>query len=63
MQRQWTTDMWNRNNRYNSPNKMISRGLNPFIQGSAAMAGSRSPASGGVNLNPFRIIIKAGIRF
>ena len=30
MQRQWTTDMWNRNNRYNSPNEMISRGLNPF---------------------------------
>lgn len=47
MQRQWQTDMWNRNNRYNSPNEMISRGLNPFVQGSAAMAGSRSPASGG----------------
>ena len=31
MQRQWTADMWNRNNRYNSPNEMISRGLNPFI--------------------------------
>ena len=26
---------------------MTSRGLNPFVQGSAAMAGSRSPASGG----------------
>ena len=48
IQRQWQTDMWNRNNRYNSPDEMISRGLNPFIQGSAAMAGSRSPASGGV---------------
>lgn len=47
MQRQWQTDMWNRNNRYNSPNEMISRGLNPFVQGSAAMAGSRAPASGG----------------
>lgn len=47
IQRQWQTDMWNRNNRYNSPNEMISRGLNPFVQGSAAMAGSRSPASGG----------------
>ena len=35
------------NNSYNSPNAMISRGLNPFVQGSAAMAGSRSPASGG----------------
>lgn len=47
IQRQWQTDMWNRNNRYNSPDEMISRGLNPFLQGSAAMAGSRSPASGG----------------
>ena len=47
IQRQWTTDMWNRNNLYNSPNEMISRGLNPFLQGSAAMAGSRSPATGG----------------
>lgn len=47
IQRQWQTDMWNRNNRYNSPNEMISRGLNPFVQGSAAMAGSKSPASGG----------------
>lgn len=47
IQRQWQTDMWNRNNRYNSPDEMISRGLNPFIQGSAAMAGSKSPASGG----------------
>lgn len=35
------------NNSYNSPNAMISRGLNPFVQGSAAMAGSKSPASGG----------------
>jgi hypothetical protein len=47
IQRQWQTDMWSRNNRYNSPDEMISRGLNPFVQGSAAMAGSRSPASGG----------------
>ena len=47
IQRQWQTDMWNRNNLYNSPDAMISRGLNPLIQGSAAMAGSRSPASGG----------------
>ena len=47
IQRQWQTDMWNRNNRYNSPDEMIFRGLNPFVQGSAAMAGSRSPASGG----------------
>lgn len=47
LQRQWSTDMWNRNNLYNSPDAMIARGLNPFIQGSAAIAGSRAPASGG----------------
>lgn len=47
IQRDWQEKMWRMNNSYNSPDAMISRGLNPFIQGSAAMAGSRSPASGG----------------
>nr|DAF21381.1 MAG TPA: Putative minor capsid protein [Microviridae sp.] len=47
IQRDWQEKMWGMNNSYNSPNSMISRGLNPFVQGSAAMAGSRSPASGG----------------
>ena len=47
IQRDWHEKMWGMNNSYNSPNAMISRGLNPFVQGSAAMAGSRSPASGG----------------
>lgn len=46
MQRQWQTDMWNRNNRYNSPNEMISRGLNPFASNVGAGV-SKSPASGG----------------
>jgi hypothetical protein len=46
MQRQWSTDMWNRNNRYNSPDEMISRGLNPFISNAGAGV-SRAPASGG----------------
>lgn len=46
IQRQWLTDMWNRNNRYNSPNEMIFRGLNPFISNVGAGI-SRSPASGG----------------
>lgn len=46
-QRDWQQQMWGMNNAYNSPDAMISRGLNPFVQGSAAMAGSRSPASGG----------------
>ena len=48
MQRQWLTDMWNRNNRYNSPNEMISRGLNPFIGSNIGAGVSKSPASGGV---------------
>lgn len=47
LQRDWQEDMWNKNNAYNSPNAMISRGLNPFVQGSAALAGSKAPASGG----------------
>lgn len=47
IQRDWQEKMWGMNNSYNSPNAMISRGLNPFVQGSAAMAGSRSPASSG----------------
>lgn len=47
IQRDWQEKMWGMNNAYNSPNAMISRGLNPFVQGSAAMAGSKSAASGG----------------
>jgi hypothetical protein len=47
LQRDWQERMWNMNNAYNSPDAMIARGLNPFIQGSAAMAGSKAPASGG----------------
>ena len=41
IQRQWQTDMWNRNNLYNSPDAMISCGLNPFVQGSNVGAGDR----------------------
>lgn len=47
IQRDWQERMWGMNNSYNSPDAMIARGLNPFIQGSAAMAGSKAPASGG----------------
>jgi hypothetical protein len=47
IQRDWQQQMWGMNNSYNSPSAMISRGLNPFVQGSAAMAGSKAPASGG----------------
>lgn len=49
MQRQWQTDMWNRNNRYNSPNEMISRGLNPFIGSNVGAGVSKAPASGGAS--------------
>lgn len=47
IQRDWQEDMWNKNNEYNSPEAMISRGLNPFVGSSAGAGGSRSPASGG----------------
>lgn len=47
LQRQWQTDMWDRNNRYNSPKEMISRGLNPFIGSNVGAGVSKSPASGG----------------
>ena len=33
IQRNWQEKMWGMNNSYNSPNAMISRGLNPFVQG------------------------------
>ena len=49
IQRDWQEKMWGMNNSYNSPNAMISRGLNPFVQGSAAMTGSKAPASGGAS--------------
>ena len=47
LQRDWQEDMWNKNNEYNSPDAMISRGLNPFIGSSAGAGVSRAPASGG----------------
>lgn len=33
--RDWQEEMWNKNNEYNSPEAMISRGLNPFTQGAS----------------------------
>lgn len=46
-QRQWQEAMWTKNNEYNSPTAMISRGLNPYIGSSVGAGVSRSPASGG----------------
>ena len=47
LQRDWQENMWDKNNEYNSPEAMISRGLNPFVGSSAGAGVSRSPASGG----------------
>lgn len=47
LQRDWQEKMWNKNNEYNSPDAMISRGLNPFIGSSVGAGVSKSPASGG----------------
>ena len=47
LQRDWQEKMWGMNNSYNSPNAMISRGLNPFIGSSAGAGISKSAASGG----------------
>ena len=47
LQRDWQEKMWDKNNEYNSPHAMISRGLNPFIGSSVGAGVSKSPASGG----------------
>lgn len=41
-QRDWQEKMVDESREYNSPEAMISRGLNPFMSGSAAMTGSGS---------------------
>lgn len=33
--RDWQEEMWDKQNEYNSPEAMISRGLNPFLKGSS----------------------------
>lgn len=38
--RDWQEEMWNKQNEYNSPEAMISRGLNPFTQGSSGTGAS-----------------------
>lgn len=48
-QRAWQESMWNKNNEYNSPSAMISRGLNPYIGSSVGAGVSKSPASGGAS--------------
>lgn len=45
--RNWQENMWNKNNEYNSPNAMISRGLNPFIGSNVGAGVSKSTAGSG----------------
>ena len=44
-QREWQEKMVDESREYNSPEAMISRGLNPFMSGSAAMTGAGSGSS------------------
>lgn len=47
LNRVWQENMWNKNNAYNSPNAMISRGLNPFIGSNVGAGVSKSTAGAG----------------
>ena len=47
LNRNWQESMWNKNNEYNSPNAMISRGLNPYIGSNTGAGVSRSTAGSG----------------
>ena len=47
LNRDWQEDMWNKNNEYNSPSAMISRGLNPFIGSNIGAGVSKSTAGAG----------------
>lgn len=47
LNRDWQENMWNKNNEYNSPSAMISRGLNPFIGSNTGAGVSKSLAGSG----------------
>lgn len=47
LNRDWQEKMWDKNNRYNSPSAMISRGLNPFIGSNTGAGVSKSTAGSG----------------
>nr|DAW99032.1 MAG TPA: Putative minor capsid protein [Microviridae sp.] len=47
LNRDWQERMWNKNNEYNSPDAMISRGLNPFVGSNIGAGVSRSTAGSG----------------
>ena len=44
IQRDWQQQMWGMNNAYNSPNAMISRGLNPYVGSNVGAGVSKAPA-------------------
>ena len=48
--RDWQEKMWNKQNEYNSPEAMISRGLNPFTQ-SASGTGASVPTGAQAGLS------------
>lgn len=45
LQREWQEKMVDESRAYNTPQAMIARGLNPFLQGSAAVTGAGSGSS------------------
>lgn len=47
LNRDWQERMWSKNNEYNSPDAMISRGLNPFIGSNIGAGVSKSTAGPG----------------
>lgn len=60
LNRDWQEKMWNAQNEYNSPQAMISRGLNPFIGNSGAgvskslPSGAQASAAGLPSMQAFR---------
>lgn len=54
-QREWTEMMWNKQNEYNSPEKMIERGLNPYLNPQAGIASSVSAGAQANQPEPFNI--------
>lgn len=55
LQREWQEKMVDESREYNSPQAMIARGLNPFLQGSAAITGAGSgsaPSGASASMSP-----------
>lgn len=54
-QRRWAERMWRLQNDYNSPQSMISRGLNPYLNPQAGVAGSVSAGAQANQPEPFNV--------